>query len=1021
MLKGWIIKGMTGALLVVLLNLFTVLSTLAQTVTFNHTAPPAAQTLNTGSTYNVPAGVTYLMVETWGGGGSGGRRSSNGYGAGGGGGAYSMSIIPVTQSTYRYSIGQGSSSSTTGTPNHGGDTWFNTVNSPTGALVLAQGGRGVANNGTTGAAGGAAANGIGQLRLSGGAGSDPVTSGGNRGGGGGGSSAGILLDGIAASGRTGATAPAGGGNGGNGRYNSENQGNGLGGIAPGGGGGGAYRSSSQNRLGGSGANGQIRITPLQVAQSWVVPAGVTQIKVEAWGGGGRGGSHVSTSGERGGGGGGAYASSTISVTPGQTYYIAVGVGSNNNVNPGLDSWVSLNTNGSSPVVLAKGGYSAENDNTTGANGGDYAMSTGDIRNNGGRGANGVTGTAGGGGGSSAGSTGTGVNATNQFGAVGPSGYDGIGGNGGTANGTPGASGLVPGGGGGGARRTSNGNTNGGDGANGQVIITVLGPQSTITQTGTTQWVAPEGINVVEVEAWGGGGRGGQRSNNGRGGGGGGGAYSRGLIAVTPGQTYYINTGAGSITTAAGESSWFNSSNSAPTSDNFVLAVGGNSAPDNSNNGANGGNLNSGYGNQEKRSGGNGANSTGSSTGGGGASAGRGDNGGNANNGTGGIAPAGGGNGAAGHNSDNTNGNPGLTPGGGGSGARRSDGTRFGGAGADGQVIIRTLDLNVSKSVVGNNTTPLVGSNVTFTITATNNGTGTVSGINVTDVLPSGFTYVSNNGGATYNSGTVTWNVGTLAPSASASLQLTVTVNSTGSYANTATLNINVGGTNVSVGSASITLFPKQPTTNLQLTKEVNNTMSLIGEEVEFKLTVYNAGPQNATGVFVDDILSFGFSHVSNSGGYDDNSGIWTIGTLSVGDSAILKLNAKVNPSGNHYNQATVIGNEFDPVMSNNSSGIQVYPMYPFIEVILPVATTTYDLTSLVVGDPPPGAEVSWHTSSPATFDNKITTPTNVRAGDVYYVAYYDSVQGCYGSTSEVRITRSGLITNPMIRQRVNRE
>src|SRR5690554_189067 len=319
-------------------------------------------------------------------------------------------------------------------------------------------------------------------------------------------------------------------------------------------------------------------TTFTSSDTYTIPAGVTQIKVEAWGGGGRGGSRTSESDSYGGGGGGAYVSSIVNVTPLANYTVTVGLGSNNNANPGGDSWFSPN-NLTNAIVLAKGGNSVPNNSTTGANGGYYADCIGDIRNNGGRGADGVhSGHGSGGGGASAGSTGIGPSAIDNFGAIAATGNDGTGGNGQTGNGN-GSAGSVPGGGGGGARRTS-GSPTGGNGANGRIIITILGPQSAITTN--TEWVAPAGITAVEVEAWGGGGRGGSRSSNGRGGGGGGGAYSRGLISVNPGQTYYINVGAGSTTTNSGGSSWFNFTNGAPTTDDFVLAVGGESVENNNN-------------------------------------------------------------------------------------------------------------------------------------------------------------------------------------------------------------------------------------------------------------------------------------------------------------------------------------------------------------------------------------------------------------------------------------------------------
>src|SRR5690554_3048190 len=478
-------------------------------------------------------------------------------------------------------------------------------------------------------------------------------------------------------------------------------------------------------------------TTFTSSDTYTIPAGVTQIKVEAWGGGGRGGSRTSESDSYGGGGGGAYVSSIVNVTPLANYTVTVGLGSNNNANPGGDSWFSPN-NLTNAIVLAKGGNSVPNNSTTGANGGYYADCIGDIRNNGGRGADGVhSGHGSGGGGASAGSTGIGPSAIDNFGAIAATGNDGTGGNGQTGNGN-GSAGTVPGGGGGGARRTS-GSPTGGNGANGRIIITVLGPQSAATTVGEdTQWVAPAGITAVEVEAWGAGGRGGQRSNNGRGGGGGGGAYSRGLVSVTAGQTYYYQVGVGSTTTSAGGGSWFNVSNIAPTSNNYVLAVGGNSAPNNSNSGATGGAATSGYGNVIKYSGGNGANSTGSATGGGGSSAGIGSNGNNATGAPGADAPTGGGDGGAGRSGSQGAGNAGNAPGGGGGGAYRTSifTTQTGGAGARGQIRITYLPAITGTANLGVNGTSTLSNSVSGgtwsssnpLIATVNSTTGEVTGV-----------------------------------------------------------------------------------------------------------------------------------------------------------------------------------------------------------------------------------------------------------------------------------------------------
>src|SRR5262249_27049184 len=63
---------------------------------------------------------------------------------------------------------------------------------------------------------------------------------------------------------------------------------------------------------------------------------------------------------------------------------------------------------------------------------------------------------------------------------------------------------------------------------------------------SAQFVVPAGVNHVLLEMWGagGGGGGGGTAVGGGGGGGGGGAYSRTVVAVTPGSTYQLVVGAG---------------------------------------------------------------------------------------------------------------------------------------------------------------------------------------------------------------------------------------------------------------------------------------------------------------------------------------------------------------------------------------------------------------------------------------------------------------------------------------------
>lgn len=218
--------------------------------------------------------------------------------------------------------------------------------------------------------------------------------------------------------------------------------------------------------------------------TWTAPAGVTRVDVAAWGAGG-GGGIISASGG-GGGGGGAFASSTITVTPGQTYTIFVGAGgaSDTSGRAGTSSFATT-------TVAAQGG-SGTIDATAGA-AGLAASSIGTRRFDGGAGGTGnTTGDVGGGGGGAGGFDGAGVagtTASSSQGGPGGAGNNGLGGAGGAggngAAGGHGTSSHLGGGGGGGGDDTFSGGTcgapgagsgggevtGGGAGCDGQVVVT----------------------------------------------------------------------------------------------------------------------------------------------------------------------------------------------------------------------------------------------------------------------------------------------------------------------------------------------------------------------------------------------------------------------------------------------------------------------------------------------------------------------------------------------------------------------
>ncbi|MCO6176122.1 gliding motility-associated C-terminal domain-containing protein, partial [Flavobacterium sp. NRK F10] len=96
------------------------------------------------------------------------------------------------------------------------------------------------------------------------------------------------------------------------------------------------------------------------------------------------------------------------------------------------------------------------------------------------------------------------------------------------------------------------------------------------------------------------------------------------------------------------------------------------------------------------------------------------------------------------------------------------------------------DLTITKTADKENVA--AGETVVFTITVENNGTSTLNDLDISENLPSGYTYVSHTTSTgTYALATGNWNIPELASDSSATLMITVTVNSTGDYLNTATV------------------------------------------------------------------------------------------------------------------------------------------------------------------------------------------------------------------------------------------
>ncbi|MFD2940004.1 PKD domain-containing protein [Flavobacterium notoginsengisoli] len=326
----------------------------------------------------------------------------------------------------------------------------------------------------------------------------------------------------------------------------------------------------------------------------------------------------------------------------------------------------------------------------------------------------------------------------------------------------------------------------------------------------------------------------------------------------------------------------------------------------------------------------------------------------------------------------------------------------------------SADLSLTKTV--NNGTPLVGSQVTFSIQVTNSGPQEANSVTVTDLLPSGYTYVSYSATTgNYNSGTGLWTVGNIPVSDSYTLQITAVVNATGNYTNSAEITASSqpdpdstpnNGITTEDDYAEAVTVPIATAADLSLTKTVNNTMPLVGSQVTFSIQVTNSGPQTADGVTVTDLLPTGYTYVSyntTAGSYDSTTGLWSVGSITQNTSYTLQINALVNALGNYINNAEVTASNQPDPDSTPSNGITSEDDYGTATVIPITLSSDLSLTKAV-------NNTTALVGSPVTFTVVVTNNgpqdnTGVQVTDLlpsgYTFSGFTVSTGTYNSTTGI--------------------
>lgn len=256
------------------------------------------------------------------------------------------------------------------------------------------------------------------------------------------------------------------------------------------------------------------------------------------------------------------------------------------------------------------------------------------------------------------------------------------------------------------------------------------------------------------------------------------------------------------------------------------------------------------------------------------------------------------------------------------------------------------DLKIVKTAKQSATGNGVGA---FTIEVTNLGTSDASGIVVSDVLSSRYTFTGSTASAgtvSYSTpgaaaGTLTWTIDALAVNESATLTFNTANQGTANRPNTATVRADhfdpiLANNTSTVDPGSTT----SQTTDLEIVKMVNGAATAaagVGSTVTFTITVRKKSGNNVNNVLVRDILPSGFTFTSatpSQGSYNAGTGVWNIGSINDTGNRTLEINAIVKAStgtpGEYTNVSMITSTanlDDDPTNNTSSASITIGSLF----------------------------------------------------------------------------------------------
>jgi uncharacterized repeat protein (TIGR01451 family) len=235
--------------------------------------------------------------------------------------------------------------------------------------------------------------------------------------------------------------------------------------------------------------------------------------------------------------------------------------------------------------------------------------------------------------------------------------------------------------------------------------------------------------------------------------------------------------------------------------------------------------------------------------------------------------------------------------------------------------------NIALTKTVNITQPQEGELIRYTITAANQGPDDSLTTVLTDILPTGLSYVTHTTTAgTYGSATGLWTLDNILPGDSALLVITATVNAGTNWqliTNTVTLSSVQDIDPTSTNNTAFVTLQVINAPDLLLSKEATLEPAYVNEPLTYTLRITNIGSVTATDVTLTDYLpsvALPLLISPTRGSCESSPNISCyLGTLLAGEQATVTLVVSPTAPGPLSNLAMVSESDVDPNPDNNHS------------------------------------------------------------------------------------------------------